>query len=56
MELGAELGRGGGDHARARAEIERGRAERWGLGQVDRQPALAHEQLGRGDVHAPAPA
>ncbi len=53
VELGAELRRRGGDHAGARSEVERGRAERRRLGKIDRQAALANEELRGGDVDAP---
>ncbi len=46
----AELGVARSRDPGPRDEIERGRAEGRIVGQVDRQPALADEQLGRSDV------
>ena len=46
----AQLGRPRGDDARAADQVERRRLERRILEEVDREPALAHEELRRGDV------
>ena len=44
------------DDARTALEVERRRAERRRVGQVDREPALADEQLRGRDVDERAPA